>query len=864
MEARRSGRFRRSQKSYTAEVFYTKGRKYSKDVEEYYSLGKGLCRRVWHSEDRNCSSLLVGYKGSRRPHTSYSKNLLSQHSQYSPDLCTFRTSGGSQGIYRSNQKRRFYTTSEASKGGNWRRVGSNPQRPADRRGSPSFHNVYSWFAHQRCFRDRGGEGAGRNRRLLEVKTAKQYREDKSGQTRNSKRCVPIGDYEGDPRRLVERGKVETEACILNKLSTATGESEKIGPGKGRWYTLIQAESPPRSCEGIPRNFQGRNVATQRPQEVGQSQSLHRPRTGGRKSHRDGEEDSAEDPEKGRATFKKERVKKRDIYKAKAEVDKVETPGNAGSVMPSIKSRRRRARRAANLRMSQMEQQYGDIELDLYKPEGIVADDGSGPLDDVVTATVNLEVIESWGLNPKITEVRELTEKVETFEENILDAEGVVPLPGAKSRLTAEQVADMERAGVIVKHSYQDEPVKNVVGAFTVPKPNGNRRLVVNAGRLSDAMEEPPYSLLPSIESIQEAAQSSSHMVQLDGKSWFYQIPAMGIAPYFALRTIIGVYWLVVLAMGWSWSVWIAQTVAATIMKKALLGSKAKGLVYIDNFILLGSTSQEATDAKRRLEVAAAECGAIFKNEGGEVEEEGEVLGMKLNLKEKEVSLQHSWRMKLLQYWEFFKRKPSEKTLQQTWKLLGSLFWAMRILKIPQLKVIHLKQFISRRARELSKGVKTWNDLTGWWNTPWKEVKWLIDAVRRNVPVSISLPKAVWVDTLWADASGKGGAYILEADMKVKNWEWTPLQKEAPIHIKEAWATERGVKDWVCRMHESVGLKIKTDSQLVYWALKCKKATGFIFSSIILKMVELLAGRSWEVEWVPSAENIADSPSRVFG
>ena len=37
-----------------------------------------------------------------------------------------------------------------------------------------------------------------------------------------------------------------------------------------------------------------------------------------------------------------------------------------------------------------------------------------------------------------------------------------------------QVADLERAGVLEKKGHADGPVRNVVKAFTVPKPSGKR------------------------------------------------------------------------------------------------------------------------------------------------------------------------------------------------------------------------------------------------------------------------------------------------------------------------------------------------------------------------------------------------------
>ena len=120
------------------------------------------------------------------------------------------------------------------------------------------------------------------------------------------------------------------------------------------------------------------------------------------------------------------------------------------------------------------------------------------------------------------------------------------LPGPKSSLTKEQVADLVRMGVLEEKRRSDPGVLNVCKAFTVPKANGKNRLVVDASRVGEGMVEPPYTRLPALEEIKEAIAANAFAVQLDGKSWFYQVGAKALKRYFAVRTVAGVYFLVVL------------------------------------------------------------------------------------------------------------------------------------------------------------------------------------------------------------------------------------------------------------------------------------------------------------------------------
>ncbi|KAJ9438190.1 hypothetical protein DIPPA_26328 [Diplonema papillatum] len=117
------------------------------------------------------------------------------------------------------------------------------------------------------------------------------------------------------------------------------------------------------------------------------------------------------------------------------------------------------------------------------------------------------------------------------------------------------------------------------------------------------MQEPPQVKLPAVKDVKEAVAENAYVAQLDGRSWFFQIAAPQLQDYFVIRTVVGVFQLVVLAMGWAWSVYVAQTTASVIMTQAMKAfvGQASGMVYIDNFLIFGADARTVTNAVATLE-----------------------------------------------------------------------------------------------------------------------------------------------------------------------------------------------------------------------------------------------------------------------
>ncbi|KAJ9465347.1 hypothetical protein DIPPA_18741 [Diplonema papillatum] len=303
------------------------------------------------------------------------------------------------------------------------------------------------------------------------------------------------------------------------------------------------------------------------------------------------------------------------------------------------------------------------------------------MDTVVANTLNLEVVEGWQQAGEVSEIRAVLGGAR-FKQLFKDRPNLDALPGRMSQLSEKQVLDLERMGVLRRKKKSDPPVLHVCKAFTVPKPSGKRRLIVDASGLGDQMVEPYYTELPSIDDVKRCVEKHAVVAQLDGKSYFYQFGASALQQYFAVRTCVGIFFLVVLAMGWTWSVYIAQTVAQTVMGRSARGfTNVTGLVYVDNFLLFGDSHAGVENAVSGLRHCAKECGLVFKGGDDSPCITADVLGMEVHMVDKTVRLCDAFRSKFGSFWEVYSMKPSVQSLRQTWKLFGGIFWAMRVLGI---------------------------------------------------------------------------------------------------------------------------------------------------------------------------------------
>ena len=167
------------------------------------------------------------------------------------------------------------------------------------------------------------------------------------------------------------------------------------------------------------------------------------------------------------------------------------PSPSPHLLP-IRSRRRRKRRAL-WRLVKLHYDTYDFDIDVFTssssspltphPSPSTEHTAStGELDSVITSTIDAHTVCSWTevmVADEVREVYEVLKNKEKFNSITTHPERLTPLPGPKSYLTASQVLQLEKSGVLKKKKWQDEPIVNVVKAFTIPKASGKARLVVD-------------------------------------------------------------------------------------------------------------------------------------------------------------------------------------------------------------------------------------------------------------------------------------------------------------------------------------------------------------------------------------------------
>eukprot|EP01061_Rhynchopus_euleeides_P009753 TRINITY_DN1900_c0_g1_i6.p1 TRINITY_DN1900_c0_g1~~TRINITY_DN1900_c0_g1_i6.p1 ORF type:complete len:332 (+),score=43.78 TRINITY_DN1900_c0_g1_i6:455-1450(+) len=175
----------------------------------------------------------------------------------------------------------------------------------------------------------------------------------------------------------------------------------------------------------------------------------------------------------------------------------------------------------------------------------------------------------------------------------------------------QHLKSLEDFNVLTRREEPENP-KCVIPAYTVAKKSGGLRFICDARLINACMVRPPEMRLRHITDLVRRVKEKSWVYLADARSWFYQFElAEDIRPYFAVfvggaRAEFVKTQLAVMCMGWSHAPAIAHRAA-----RALLPPEA-GETWIDNFVVVGATRDEAT-AKYKLFRAKGEYVGVELN-----------------------------------------------------------------------------------------------------------------------------------------------------------------------------------------------------------------------------------------------------------
>ncbi|KAJ9434829.1 hypothetical protein DIPPA_13320, partial [Diplonema papillatum] len=400
-------------------------------------------------------------------------------------------------------------------------------------------------------------------------------------------------------------------------------------------------------------------------------------------------------------------------------------------------------------------------------------------------------------------------------------------------------------------------------AFTTAKKDGrSARLVLDARPLNDAMQRPPAMDLPAIHGFVREVKRHRYAMQCDGVSYFYQFPVhASISRYFGIGMNGRDMLLRVLCMGWSWAPCIAQR-ASNVLVQGL------GLAWVDNFLVLGGTRDEAEQKVATFRDRAAAARVEVRAEGGdtlwEVQTRFVCVGIEFDLAadEQRHRLDPAWASKWAAAGGMKAVLAGKATARQFASVFGGAVWATDILGVPRCHFAALLAFAGRLGSRMAEAeLQAWDDIM---DVP-PSVRREIGALRKVVVEN------AWVggdaaengEVLWTDASSREWAALVEAGGEFVDGAQGVFDGPfAGVHInvKEMWALAEGV----VRLCWTPGRQqCRVDNATVVGAV-CKGSSSSYAANRILSRAIRVAERRRIVlcpGWVPSGGQLADPYTR---
>ncbi|KAJ9459212.1 hypothetical protein DIPPA_31788 [Diplonema papillatum] len=230
-------------------------------------------------------------------------------------------------------------------------------------------------------------------------------------------------------------------------------------------------------------------------------------------------------------------------------------------------------------------------------------------------------------------------------------------------------------------------------AFTTPKKDGRTaRLVLDARPLNDAMRRPPSMDLPRLRDFIAEVERHRFAMQCDGVSYFYQFPVdASISRYFGIGMKGCDMLLNVLCMGWSWAPCIAQR-ASNVLVRDL------GLAWVDNFLVLGGTLDEAERNvavfRKRAQAARVEVRAEGDDALWQVRSRFVCVGVEFDLaaETQRHRLDPSWAERWVDGSGMTAVLSGRATARQFAEVFGGAVWATDILAVPRCHFAALLSF----------------------------------------------------------------------------------------------------------------------------------------------------------------------------
>ena len=431
--------------------------------------------------------------------------------------------------------------------------------------------------------------------------------------------------------------------------------------------------------------------------------------------------------------------------------------------------------------------------------------------------------------------------------------------GAKnsiSRNMLKHVPTLRQAEVIEPPS---DSIQMCLPQFTVAKSSGGSRLVTNAIKLNECMRPPPPMGLPDIIVAATRIAAADHAILEDFRSWFYQIPlATDVRPFFGMKLApergrYSTYWLTALCMGWCWAPTIAHRAASVILPWE------RGVVWVDNLIVLGNTADEAVSRHADVRRRAAHVGAEFKVEDGAGVplRRFTVLGIDFNLTLHAYRPSQAWVNAFLVSPELGRFKAGALSARELCVVTGR---ALRFCHIAGHRLCNMWSTLScirRISRLVGSSLLGWDDQVRVSPSVVHEVVEELPAMEINAWVDV--PPPLPAIALWCDASQRVWA-VVSPDLVVRA-PFATVEKPH-IFIKEMLAAAAAVL-LAARLHPGHRVTLHIDNSGVVACVKVGHSRNH-FANQLLRWIFAIAdwGRlQLDPQWVPTHVQAADPFTR---
>ena len=406
-------------------------------------------------------------------------------------------------------------------------------------------------------------------------------------------------------------------------------------------------------------------------------------------------------------------------------------------------------------------------------------------------------------------------------------------------------------------------VKKFVVGFTVPKPKKMTLRGVLDGRPQNAEQvRPPDPHLASLERMRELTLEFPLCQELDGISYFNQ---------FQWDPEIAAHWVVKLgkerftwdrmAMGWSHAVFVSHTVtewlcdipghpdAVYVFGRSHEAINALTTAFLDRC--------KSVNAAFEITTPTADSLAI--------------LGVQCDTKNKTFALPQTFLDKFKKVLtvldDCFVSGSDHQGLPTTeimWKVFGALMWGTRVLGIHLYKYGVFMNWLSRRASQLAAMPHLWTSPCAIWPSALSELRDLIGVVLVNEPNSIVPQLNAEIDhVMFTDASNTGFGVVHCGPLLTSTTSkpWKSFMKGTIIAEKELFALVEGVREAKASLSEvSRILAYNDNTNVIAWVIR-RRGKSSLSNRLIRELFKLLGSTTLVVEYVASADNIADEPSR---